>query len=635
MKTYKDRTEEIIKKRNQYRARRTRNIKIASGLTASLLVCFICIALNRIIPVNNSSIQTGSDFTGTIANEKTYEDVYENIVSVLPQKQNNMLEKGVANGITNEKSADGTSTAKDSLSGIASSSDYSDTNLQVLGVQEADIIKTDGKYIYAYGKNTLYIVEAGNGALKLISSIKGPDTNQSKKYLEGSIESIYPYYDGTKEMYQSENYLVIINKADVVEAQVFDISNPSAPVLLNKYTQEGYYISSRMIGSDLYLVTQKYVKIGEIDKNTPSTFVPRCGIDDKFDTVAPEDIYINTEFQDTYISNYIVVGGIHLSKDAQELSSIAIFGCGNNIYSSLENMYIAAGYSTTQNQITSNFTKIYRISIKDGKIFMAAEGSVPGTILNQFSMDEYDSTFRIVTTSYSYNRISSNQFNTTNSRSSTVNALYTLDYSLNIIGRLEDVAPGERVYSVRFDGTTGYFVTFRQVDPLFTVDLSDPKNPMILSSLKIPGFSEYMHSYSDGSLFGLGRYADPQTGRTKGLKLSMFDTKDATNVTEASSLVLSEYNYSPAEYDHKAILINGVKNIIGFPVQGGKYLIFTYDYNQKTFVQKATLTVGDNSKTINARGIFIGNYMYLYDSSTGIQSFEMDGYTQIADFKFQ
>lgn len=630
MKTYKDRTEEILIKRNQYRAKRTRYIKIASGLTASLLVCFIGIALNRTMLISNSSSQTGSNYTGTIVNEKTYEDVYENIMSVLPQKQNDMV-NGVAKGMISEDRA----ASEKSLSGSGASTDYSDTNLQVIGVQEADIIKTDGKYIYVYGQNTLYIVEANNGVLKLISSIKGPDANQLNKYAYDGFGSTYADYGSTREMYLSENYLVIINIASVVEAQVFDITNPSDPILLNKYTQEGYYLSSRMVGADLYMVTQKYVNTGEIDINTPSTFVPRCGINDKFDTVAPENIYINTEFQNAYDSNYIVVGGIHLSKDIEEISNIAIFGCGNNIYSSLENMYIAAGYSTTQNKITSNFTKIYRVSIKDGKVFMASEGSVPGTVINQFSMDEYDGTFRIVTTSYSYNTISFKEVSIANSRPSSVNALYTLDQDLNIVGKLEDVAPGERVYSVRFDGATGYFVTFRQVDPLFTADLSDPKNPMILSALKIPGFSEYMHSYADGFLFGLGRYADPQTGRTKGLKLSMFDTKDATNVIEASSLVLSEFNYSPAEYNHKAILINSIKNIIGFPVQGGKYLIFSYDYNQKIFVENATLTASDNSKTMNSRGVFIGNYLYLYDSLTGIKSYEMDGYTLIANFNFQ
>lgn len=633
MKTYKDRTEEILKKRNQYRAKRTRYIKIASGITASLLVCFIGIAWNRIMLTSNSSTKTGSDYTGTIeaANEKTYEDVYENIMSVLPQKQYDKAANGVTNGMIAEDSAK----ADTSYNGSGASPDYSDTNLQVIGVQEADIIKTDGKYIYVYGQNILYIVEANNGVLKLISSIKVPDTNPLNKYFVDDFDSTYAYYGNTREMYLSENYLVIINIGSAVEAHVFDITNPSAPSLVNKYTQEGNYLSSRMIGEDLYLVTQKYVSTGEIDKNTPSTFVPRCGIDDKFDTVAPEDIYINTEFENNYVSNYIVVGGIHLSKDIEEISNIAIFGCGNNIYSSIENMYIAAGYSTTQNQITSNSTKIYRISIKDGKVFMAAEGSVPGTVLNQFSMDEYEGTFRIVTTSYIYSTISFKEGSFANSRSSSVNALYTLDQDLNIVGKLEDVAPGERVYSVRFDGATGYFVTFRQVDPLFTVDLSDPKNPMILSALKIPGFSEYMHSYADGLLFGLGRYADPQTGRTKGLKLSMFDTKDATNVIEASSLVISEFNYSPAEYNHKAILINSAKNIIGFPVPGGKYLIFSYDYNQNIFVKNATLTASNNSNIMNTRGIFIGNYLYLYDGLAGIKSYEMDGYTPIDSFKFQ
>jgi uncharacterized secreted protein with C-terminal beta-propeller domain len=145
--------------------------------------------------------------------------------------------------------------------------------------------------------------------------------------------------------------------------------------------------------------------------------------------------------------------------------------------------------------------------------------------------------------------------------SKTFNALYVLDADLQVAGSITDLAQDEVIYSARFDGDIGYFVTFRQVDPLFAVDLSNPKAPVVLSALKIPGFSEYLHLWSDGRLFGLGRDADVETGRAGRMKLSMFDTSDPADVTERKTLLLDS-DYSAALYNHKAILISRDKNLI-------------------------------------------------------------------------
>jgi uncharacterized secreted protein with C-terminal beta-propeller domain len=218
------------------------------------------------------------------------------------------------------------------------------------------------------------------------------------------------------------------------------------------------------------------------------------------------------------------------------------------------------------------------------------------------------------------------------SQSSQYNCLYTLDSNLLIIGKIEKLASGERVYSVRFDGDIGYFVTFRQVDPLFAVDLSVPSNPTVLSALKIPGFSQYLHPYSDTLLFGLGRDADEQSGKAGFLKLSMFDVSDPKNVSEKSKLIIDGVYYSDAISNHKAIIVDAVNNIIAFPADG-KYLIYSYS-PVSGFKQEAALQSPGGSKYYyNVRGLYIGDFFYVV-SNSGISSYSMQGYKNISEIQF-
>jgi len=182
----------------------------------------------------------------------------------------------------------------------------------------------------------------------------------------------------------------------------------------------------------------------------------------------------------------------------------------------------------------------------------------------------------------------------------------------------------------RFDGNTGYVVTFRQVDPLFSIDLSDPTNPVILGELKIPGFSNYLHNYGEDLLFGLGRDADEETGGAGYLKLSMFDVSDNANVTEAHSLIIDGVYYSEASYNHKAILINYERNIIAFPA-GDTYMVYSYDAEQG-FVEVAVLSLtkdlGYDWYWGSMRGLYIGDVLYVF-SDTVMISYDMNNYKEI------
>ena len=269
-----------------------------------------------------------------------------------------------------------------------------------------------------------------------------------------------------------------------------------------------------------------------------------------------------------------------------------MFGFGSSIYASNDNIYIPTYTQIKEGEMVHSATKLFRFSIDEGKIELAAEGVVKGNILNQFSMDEYNGNFRIVTTLYSYRIPDRNgEFPVSSSDDSgQSNELYVLDSDLNIIGKIENLAKGERVYSVRFMGDIAYFVTYEQIDPLFAVDLKNPKSPTLLSALKIPGFSQYLHPYGEGLLFGLGTDADME-GRASGMKLSMFDVSDPRNVVEKHKLALTNL-WSEAQYNHKAILINAERNIIAFATDLTYYV---YSYSDETgFKQEAVINLADD-----------------------------------------
>jgi len=200
------------------------------------------------------------------------------------------------------------------------------------------------------------------------------------------------------------------------------------------------------------------------------------------------------------------------------------------------------------------------------------------------------------------------------------------------VGSIEDIAPGERIYSARFDGDVGYFVTFRQVDPLFSVDLSNPSEPKIIGELKIPGFSEYMYMWDEGKMLGIGE----ENGE---VKLSMFDIADPHNVTEEDKTILEDVYSSEALYNHKAILVNGNKNIIGFAADGYFSLITddTYDlnfrqvyciyaYEDGKFVEKATVNLGSDFNG-NVRGMYIGEYIYVVTTWGTVDVISMNDYS--------
>lgn len=519
------------------------------------------------------------------------------------------------------------------------SSDYSSTNIQETGVDEGDVVKTDGKYLYILGNdNKLHIIKADGSNLDESASIDFKDFAEtieefyiSKDTLniitttstttmqsgstpsgESSVEDDIAWSDSAN----AKKDIYSVNRNLITKLYTYDISDRSAPKLTGTTTQDGYYQTSRKTGDYIYLFSEYTPVIKETRED--STIIPKINGKD----LPSSDIYI-PEFLNS--STYLIVTAIDTNSPDKILTKKAIVSATYLYYVSNENIYIC----TNAWNGTTNTTQIMKFRYEKGSITPISAAEAKGSLNNSFSLNEHNGYLRIVTTSYSEN-------------TGNVNNLYVFDESLNPCGKLENLAPGETIQSARFMGDTGYFVTFRQMDPLFSVDLSDPEHPKLLGELKITGFSSYLHFYGKDKLLGIGYEVDPDTGIYKGMKLSMFDLSDPSNVKEVHKYIIQDANDSEGLINYKAIMINPDKNLFGFHCRTDidNYMVFSYDpekgfQNQLVYSFKGT---EDYSLSINnVRGLYINDTFYLSygkDTQNNILSFDMkNNYSQLGSFQ--
>ena len=251
---------------------------------------------------------------------------------------------------------------------------------------------------------------------------------------------------------------------------------------------------------------------------------------------------------------YTSIIAINTQNDDQEPTiETILLGASSNLYVSLNNVYLTFPvWGRDLGDLAK--TSIHRIHIEGDEIEYVASGEVPGMVLNQFSMDEYDGYFRVATT--------------TRERTSR-NNVYILSMALNITGSLEGLAPGETIYSARFMGERGYVVTFKQVDPLFVIDLSDPRHPKELGYLKVTGYSDYLHPYDEHHLIGIGKETteEGEFAWYQGVKISLFDVSDVNKPEEIDKEIIGHRGTeSPVLWDHKAFLFDRSRNLMVIPV---------------------------------------------------------------------
>jgi len=410
--------------------------------------------------------------------------------------------------------------------------EYSTTNIQVEGVDEADIVKTDGEYIYVVSGNNVVILKAYPAEnAKVLSKIE----------LDGSLKGVFINEDRLV-VFEDFNYYKISIK-------VYDVSDRTSPSLKRNETRDGCYFNSRMIGDYVYVVINQplYHQENEVA-------LPKIYSNDEIKEISATEIYYVDAPSYSYALTTVVA--VNVQNDYQEPTDKPfLLGATSNMYVSLNNIYI----------ISQRYerTLIYRMSIEDGQIEAAANGEVPGYALNQFSMDEHEGYFRIATTTGHIAR----SFDEASSK----NHIYVLDMDLDIVGRLEDLAPGEKIYSARFMGDRCYLVTFRKIDPLFVIDLKDPYDPEVLGQLKITGYSDYLHPYDENHVIGVGKetVAAEQGDFSwyQGVKISLFDVSDVENPVEIDKYEIGDRGTDSAVLsDHKAFLFDKSRNLLVMPV---------------------------------------------------------------------
>lgn len=531
------------------------------------------------------------------------------------------------------------------------SEEYAGTNLQVESVDEGDIVKNDGRYLYQLlnddEEQKIQIIDT-EGGLREIAVIDD-FSSISEFYVSGDtmvlIESLWAMDDDEDTLYSSNGTEACYDIAYYTDNSyskiyIYDISDRTTPKELKQFTLKGGYKTSRISDGFLYFISG-YITDVPKDKEDLEAYIPV--IDGEL--LGADSIYIPNECE---AYNYLTMISVDLSNPSEIFDKMAVISYGSNYYVSNNSIYVLDWFEgEAEDGVACDKTNIIRFSYDKGNIEYAAEGVVDGTVLDQFAMDEHEGFFRIITTVSPYevetiiddvlNTFIGYQIKDTYPES---NNVYVLDDELNIAGKIEKLAEDELVRSARFMGDTGYFVTFRQTDPLFSVDFSNPYKPEILGELKISGFSEYLHFYKDNLLLGIGYEADENTGRTDGIKLSMFDISNPKDVKEIHKLVLREYDHSDALYNHHAVLINGAKNIIGFSAESydydykRDYSVFCYDDNAG-FIEKYSIDCTPDECYYEARGSYIGDKFYFLKQREGVAAYDINSGELLEELKIQ
>ncbi len=523
------------------------------------------------------------------------------------------------------------SAAQDSASGTE---DHSTTNTQVEGVDEADIIKTDGRYIYMLSGEVVHIVKAG-GAMELAAKVTLEEGYPQEMYVDGNrlvivgsryTGDVYPAVREDKVVEDAARIMPNFGKS-LTFANVYDISDMGNVQLLRSFEVEGSLTTSRKQGDYLYLLSNLSIwNWGEGEVR------PMMGENGKLAPMPVDDIMV---MPGRPAEAYLTLSAINVADASEAVNSETIAGSGYTTYMSNSAMYIALNswYYNEDSKLD-----IARFSVADGSIGYTGSGQVKGWLNNQFSMAEHNGYLRVATT----------YWNETSSQNE--NNLYVLDNGMQISGAILGFAPNERIYSARFMGDRGYVVTFRQTDPLFVFDLSDPANPRITGELKVPGFSSYLHPISDNVILGVGSdvkdvYVKDNNGnevvisqQTGGIKLSLFDVSDMGKPREIDSLVIGERGYTELEYNHKAAMFKENQSLLAFPASLSSYdyqqnwegaLVVSYGGNQLTELSRIAAAQAEDGYYggFGQRLVYIGNTVY-YAQGHIIRSFDAQSFRE-------
>ncbi len=498
------------------------------------------------------------------------------------------------------------------------SDDYSEVNVQVIGVDEMDNVITDGKYIYSIYGDMVKITLAYTQGLESDALAKYIDIeyetedevcptgfNISGLYIDDEylvvIGSEYEYYceakdpDGGDSEGEDPDYDIgseiyypgYVRESNSVKVYVYDITDDFIEIA--DYEISGNLIGTRKIDDNLYIITNSYIPfyLDDVDLND---YLPYYVASDTKITANYNDIiYVEGTTPNSFTTFY----ALDLDHNLADME-VVLGDSGYNLYVSNENIYLVgnmyyfapmAEWLNIQEPVSETKTAIIKVAITGANLEFHSMGAVDGYALNQFSMDEYDGNLRIVTTTVETSFQNDNMISFWSG--DVRNNIYVLNDDMEVISVTDDFGkPRETVKSSRFVGEFCYVVTFEQTDPFYIIDLSNPLNPIKRGELEVPGFSSYLQPLGNDFILGIG-FGD-NSGGTNGLKISVYDVRDKENPTLFDELIFDYeefgWGYSTATYNHKDLLVSLSKGLIALPFSTYSYSNSEYSYDSGILV---------------------------------------------------
>lgn len=642
-----DQIEKKLKDRKQKKISFTIPFKTAIAAAASLaVICAAGFGLRPILSGHLDSSIPGEDATAIVEertpaespekNDTTYKDICNainkyNEIQMQKDAENDsdkfFLGFGASN--TGKRNASDATTqaenedmAKEDSVSSSGSSDHSETDTQVQGIMEGDIVKTDGRHIFTIRENTngyeVSLYRADGAQVEYLSQIRISQADCREMYIEGStliiLGDLWDEDISSKESARYEDVEDVYSPVQKSHITLYDISDPAKPKAVRQLSQSGSYNTSRISGGYLYTFTNYTIAASDSYKEEkPDQFMPQIN----GQTMNSENVRL---LDKKGANSYMVMTSLKLGDSTDFADSKAILGQFDTYYMNQDHIYAV---NRNYRDYASVRSTIIKYTYDKGVFHFQGDTRIRGEINNSYYMHEYRDHFVFV-----YTRVT---------RTSTVNGLCILDENLKLTGELSDLGVNETIYASYFIDNMAYFVTYRNTDPVFAVDISNPSDPVLKSELKLPGFSSYLHSFGKDMLIGIGsgnrdsssdQYSDIEEINPECVKLSLFSIDKDNEIREIDKKLAAPETISCAGDNHKAVFIDEERQLAGLAI-GKEYsydkgIYVVYQCKKGRLKKVLSVSLPDYTDISDVRGLRIGEYFYVVDTKGGIKVFDIN-----------